>query len=179
METVDKLFKEKDYLPKTDLLTEVPNRMSFNEELSRELKRKARHPGNLSIIMFDIDHFKAVNDTFGHSRGDQVLKEISRIVSENIRETDFFARWGGEEFIILLPESSLEEAVNLAEKLLGKLEQNKFPVVGKITASFGVAQMCKGDIGETLTQRVDKALYKAKYKGRNRVEASWNNCNTV
>jgi diguanylate cyclase (GGDEF)-like protein len=119
--------------------------------------------------MYDIDHFKAVNDTHGHHAGDRVLTGLCRIVACNLRQTDVLARWGGEEFMILSPNCDAQQAFELAEKLRRLIEEFVFDEVGTMTCSFGVAQFQDGDTAEALTSRADAAMYAAKQKGRNRV----------
>ena len=119
--------------------------------------------------MFDIDHFKRVNDRYGHSYGDLVLKDLCRLIRGLIRQGDMLIRWGGEEFIILLPATEIDEAAQLAERIRQDVETERFPEVGSITISLGVAQLRKGDNIDSLLKRVDNALYHAKQSGRNRV----------
>ncbi|MDD4950438.1 diguanylate cyclase [Sulfuricurvum sp.] len=153
----------------TDFLTGLNNRSKFEEKINEEIKRSLRYNHPLSLIMIDIDHFKEVNDIYGHVCGDTILKEFSTLLSENIRQTDLLARWGGEEFVILCPHTDLEGAVNLAESLRGKIEEHTFCEVGLKTASFGVAQFQCDTDAILLFQRVDHALYQAKEQGRNKV----------
>ncbi|MDH5613320.1 MAG: diguanylate cyclase [Gammaproteobacteria bacterium] len=155
-----------------DPLTCIPNRRKFNEVLSYELQRESRYQKGLSLILCDLDHFKRINDEHGHNIGDEVLREFSRLVSENIRKTDIFARWGGEEFAILLPETDLSTAFEMAEKLRLVIEKHQLPNVGKYTASFGVTQVVKDDNEIKIINRADKALYKAKENGRNKVKSN-------
>ena len=122
--------------------------------------------------MFDIDHFKAVNDTYGHNVGDYVLKAIVDVIKKYIREADIFARYGGEEFIIIQPETAIEGAKVYAEKMRTIIEQTNFGKVKKITISVGVTIFNENDTIESITKKVDDALYKAKNKGRNRVEVA-------
>ena len=124
------------------------------------------------MIMFDIDHFKKVNDTYGHTVGDYVLQTLTQIVRENLREIDYLVRWGGEEFIIITPETDIEKAEVLAERIRKATENYIFDQVGAITISLGVAQLKKDDTEDTFIKRVDDAMYLAKQKGRNRVEVS-------
>lgn len=152
-----------------DPLTEIYNRHKFNEEIQRETDRSRRYGIEYSLIMFDIDHFKDVNDKFGHQVGDTLLKELAALVSANIRTTDIFARYGGEEFIIITPEVSAEGALKLAEKLRRVIEDNKFSHVGRMTCSFGVADHTKEMSAQELVHKTDAALYRAKAEGRNRV----------
>lgn len=119
--------------------------------------------------MFDIDHFKKVNDTYGHDVGDYVLESISKIIKTSVRETDIFARWGGEEFLILCAEINIENTEILAEKLRESIGTYNFENVGNITASFGVTIYDEKDDRDTFLKRVDEALYEAKENGRNRV----------
>lgn len=154
----------------TDSLTGALNRLKFNIIVLQEINRSSRYQTPLSLIMYDIDHFKEVNDTFGHQVGDNVLVQLTRTVAANLRESDFLARWGGEEFMIIAPQLTCEEAVGLAEKLRQLVEATSFDGVGKLTCSFGVSTFVPGDQAETLANRADRALYRAKSGGRNRVE---------
>jgi diguanylate cyclase (GGDEF)-like protein/PAS domain S-box-containing protein len=156
----------------TDVLTGIFNRLKFNDLLEAEIQRTMRHNSPLSLIMFDVDHFKKVNDTYGHHVGDDVLKDVTRIVNDKLRKYDFFARWGGEEFIILTPYNNLESARHLAERLRESIAEYPFAHGGRVTCSFGVAEFGEGDDSDTLPQRVDDALYKAKKSGRNKVETA-------
>ncbi len=153
----------------TDPLTGIFNRLKFNQELATEMARSWRYKTPLSVVMYDLDHFKAVNDTHGHQVGDRVLVGITRIAAGHIRQTDVLARWGGEEFMILTPNCDSQHAFELAEKLRRLIEEFDFAEVGTVTCSFGVAQFQDGDTAETLTSRADEALYAAKRAGRNRV----------
>ncbi|MDM8561432.1 diguanylate cyclase [Candidatus Parabeggiatoa sp. HSG14] len=154
----------------TDGLTGIYNRRKFEFFLATEIEKAIRYKTALSLIMFDIDHFKKVNDLYGHQSGDYVLQELSRIVINNIRSNDIFARWGGEEFMILVPNNDLENANQLAEKLRGIIATSPFENIPKITSSFGVVQFEHEESGEDFVHRVDELLYLAKHKGRNRVE---------
>jgi len=153
----------------TDPLTGIFNRLKFNQELAAEMARSGRYKTPLSVVMYDLDHFKAVNDTHGHQVGDRVLVGLCRIVAGRIRQTDVLARWGGEEFMILAPNCDSQQAFELAEKQRQLIEEFVFAEVGTVTCSFGVAQFQDGDTAETLTSRADAALYAAKQAGRNRV----------
>lgn len=154
----------------TDKLTQLYNRLKTDETLERELERSARSEIPFSLILLDIDHFKSVNDNFGHQVGDSVLVELANILKNNVRSMDVSGRWGGEEFLIILPETDKEGAMLVAEKLRMSIDQNSFARAGKITASFGVSVYNKDPSPETIVSRADSALYKAKEKGRNRVE---------
>lgn len=154
---------------RTDRLTGLWNRHHFETEIQREIDRAARYRHPATLLMFDIDHFKHVNDEYGHLAGDEVLKEVARCARDTMRTTDLPCRWGGEEFIVLMPETD-EEAVRAAEKLRQYIEAHEFAPVGRITISVGVAQLrVDDDIGGWM-RRVDAALYRAKARGRNRVE---------
>lgn len=163
--------KEVEFLSITDPLTGAFNRNRFNQACTHEIDMARRYGPPLSLVIIDIDHFKSINDTHGHLAGDSVLKEISTIIKQNIRSTDIFARWGGEEFMLLLPQTSQGNACTVAEKLRGLIEKYQFTQVGHITASFGISQFSNGNTQESLIQRCDDALYEAKHLGRNRVIA--------
>lgn len=155
----------------TDALTGALNRHGFNEVAAGELQRAQRYHRDLSLIIADVDHFKRINDSHGHAVGDLVLRELSRLIRENLRGTDIFARWGGEEFIILTPETSVEDAVQLAEKLRRLMESFRTEGLPAFTSSFGLAGCEKVDNLDTLFAKADQALYHAKEAGRNRVVA--------
>jgi diguanylate cyclase (GGDEF)-like protein len=170
LKIIDWLFKEKDYQAGTDPLTGLINRRRFIEFLDQEIARYQRHSEPLALVMFDIDDFKRVNDMYGHDTGDLVLREIAQLVSSEIRRTDILARWGGEEFMILLPNTTGEAATWFAEKLRAGIESHEFPQVGRATASFGVASLDEKETdGKTLIKHADQAMYTAKQEGRNRV----------
>lgn len=153
----------------TDPLTGIFNRRRFDEVLEIEIERAGRHKRKFSLIMFDIDHFKKVNDAFGHKTGDNVLRTITQIISRRMRLTDTFARWGGEEFMILVIETHVEGAKVFAERLREEIEKCCFDIDKKITCSFGVAGFNETDDTEAIIKRVDEALYEAKNSGRNKV----------
>ncbi|MBD3799543.1 MAG: GGDEF domain-containing protein [Epsilonproteobacteria bacterium] len=157
----------------TDQLTQIANRAYLILQLNYMLKTARRNNHPLSLIFMDIDHFKLINDTYGHRMGDGVLVELSIFVSQCIRESDIFGRWGGEEFVIILPNTGLNEAIMLAEKLRMMVESHQFDN-GHVTCSFGVAQMIDDDTKETLINRADRMLYVAKEDGRNRVRPKAN-----
>lgn len=154
----------------TDVLTGIFNRYKFDELFELELKKAKLNDTELCLILFDIDHFKDINDTFGHSAGDAALMDVARIVEQSIKRSDIFARWGGEEFVVLAPSTTLEGGVALAEKLKNEISSAHFDFVAKITSSFGVASYAHGDTADDLLKRADSALYTAKKNGRNRVE---------
>jgi two-component system, cell cycle response regulator len=153
-----------------DSLTGIANRREFNRILTSETDRVRRYGKPLSLVMYDIDFFKRVNDTFGHDVGDTVLQAVTGVVKENIRTVDVMARWGGEEFMVLMPQSNLAAARSTAEKLRQTIAQYSFDKVDKITASFGVTGFMPQDDVNSLLKRADDALYQAKKRGRNRVE---------
>lgn len=154
----------------TDQLTQLHNRMYLENSFHKEIKRAKRYNHPFAVIMLDIDHFKEVNDTYGHDVGDKVLVAISKILSEHIRETDILGRWGGEEFLIICPHTSSAEAYDLAEKLRTSIERCPIDVIGHKSCSFGVSVLDMGDEGyKEVVKRSDEALYTAKKSGRNRV----------
>lgn len=153
----------------TDALTGIANRTHFNLIFEHALHTAQREEGMLSIVFFDIDHFKNVNDTYGHMIGDEVLHHIASLVKSTLRKSDMVARWGGEEFILLLPNTSLGSAAGVAENLRAIIESEKFDVVEHISCSFGVSTLRGNEAGEELLQRIDELLYQAKKSGRNRV----------
>lgn len=155
----------------TDTLTNCFNRKMFHEMLTAEISRSERHNLMFSLVIFDIDNFKLVNDTFGHLVGDEVLKSVAQIGSTHIRKSDIFARWGGEEFTILLPETDLEGAVVVAEKVRHAIETFHNDKVGYKTCSFGIAEFepHQPDAINLIISRADKALYYAKENGKNMV----------
>lgn len=164
----DKKAVEK--LANTDELTGLMNRRNINSQLKNLDNIYKRYGAEYSVLIIDIDHFKKINDTYGHQRGDDVLVLFAAVLSENIRETDMCARWGGEEFIIACPNTSVDKAKVLAENLVRVCEQADFGGVGSITCSVGVSGICEKCSMEDVLKRADDALYFAKGSGRNRVE---------
>ena len=150
-----------------DNLTGIYNRHGVNEILNQKLEESKRTKNEFSIIFFDIDFFKKVNDTYGHDIGDFVLKNITNIVTSQIRASDIFARWGGEEFILFLPDTKLKNAIKVAQNLRQKIEEYAFGNVEKITCSFGVTTLQDQDSKESFIKRADILLYEAKESGRN------------
>lgn len=151
----------------TDELTQVPNRAKFNEDLQKEIDFFTRYKAPFCLVMFDIDLFKEVNDTYGHDTGDKVLQGLASLVNAHIRTTDILARWGGEEFVIIFNQMHLQEAFDVTETLRKKVQANSFYKNLSVTCSFGIAQITLQDTKNTLFKRVDKALYEAKRSGRN------------
>jgi diguanylate cyclase (GGDEF)-like protein len=150
-----------------DPLTKLYNRRVFELFLQQEMAAARRYQRPLSLVIMDLDHFKKVNDVFGHQVGDRVLEDVARILRDATRNCDLPARWGGEEMAVLLPETDPNGAKRMAENLRQKIEEHLFPEAGKITASFGVASMSDGE--PDLFSLADKALYQAKKTGRNKV----------
>lgn len=154
----------------TDPLTGLGNRRHLDERLQAEFSRAQRYNNSLCVVMTDIDHFKGINDTYGHNIGDHVLKMFATHLQEAVRASDFVARFGGEEFILVLPETTLQGALLLAERIRATLERKDFSgIERRITASFGVTVTKKGDTLEEILLRADRALYVSKETGRNRV----------
>jgi diguanylate cyclase (GGDEF)-like protein len=154
----------------TDSLTRLANRRLFIDLLEKAISFARRHEQTLSVIMADLDHFKAINDTYGHQTGDQVLVAFAQVLQTSIRQEDLAARFGGEEFILMLPGIALEQAAVLGERLRENLENLAIPgLKTRVTASFGIAQYRPDDTLETLVKRADEGLYAAKAAGRNRV----------
>ncbi|MDQ3863910.1 MAG: GGDEF domain-containing protein [Actinomycetota bacterium] len=162
-------------LAHTDQLTGVANRRELYSELKKETDKSERYGRPLSIIFFDLDHFKSVNDTYGHDCGDGVLREVVRATQRVLRATDRLGRWGGEEFVVLAPETDLRQASRLAERLRVEIANHRHGTGAAVTASLGFAEYeATRDTAETLLKRADQALYKAKFLGRNRAEpADW------
>ena len=157
-------------LATVDSLTGIANRQKIDNDLNKAYNAFQRYNTAFSLIMFDIDFFKSVNDSYGHDRGDKVLKELADLVQSRIRESDTLARWGGEEFMILLPYTGRSEATAAAENIRLSVEEHQFPIPGKLTASFSVvAPLSKAESLEKLFKRMDEKLYTAKHLGRNRV----------
>lgn len=155
----------------TDPLTGILNRRAFHKILKREISFARRHSLPLSFVMIDIDHFKRINDTYGHEMGDRILKRFARIIIKSIRHEDIFARFGGEEFILLLPNTDINSAFSVCERIRQKIEKTKFKgIKERITASFGITELLQQDKELDVLKRADEALYEAKRKGRNRCE---------
>ncbi len=153
-----------------DGLTNVYNRNKFDETLEEELQRASRYENDLSIAIIDIDKFKDFNDTYGHLIGDEVLIMVAQYVNKNLRETDTFARWGGEEFVILFKNTSKEDARAVSDKLRDEISGLSHHSAGNVTVSFGITSYQNGDTLKSIFKRCDDALYIAKENGRNRVE---------
>jgi len=150
-----------------DALTKIYNRHGVNEILNQKLEESKREKKDFSIIFFDIDFFKRVNDTYGHDMGDYVLVNIAKVVNSEIRASDIFARWGGEEFILFLPNTDKQASVEVAQKLRVSIQEHAFSHIDKITCSFGVTALQESDDKVSFLKRADKLLYQAKESGRN------------
>ena len=153
----------------TDHLTGLSNRREFLDRYELEKKRMERYGGHLSIAIMDIDYFKAINDTFGHEVGDQVLVQLAQLLESNIRETDMVARWGGEEFLFLLTSAEIGEAEKCIEKLMNVIRNHDFGFGQKVTCSFGLTVLRTEDTWDMVISRADLLLYQAKTLGRDRV----------
>jgi diguanylate cyclase (GGDEF)-like protein len=152
-----------------DNLTEIYNRQYFNDLFDQEISRAERYQRHLSLVIFDIDHFKLINDTFGHLTGDSILQELATLMQSQIRESDILARWGGEEFVLLILETDRAAAHALAEKFCRSIAVHIFSQDQQITCSFGVTTYIPGEGATDFLNRADQALYQAKETGRNRV----------
>lgn len=167
LEAQNKVFK---LLSITDALTGLFNRLKLDEDLSYAIKRSNRTKSEFSIILLDIDHFKWVNDQFGHLFGDELLKAFSSLLVSSVRESDIVGRWGGEEFLIICPDTGLQGCKKLAEKLRKTITEYTFSEEKVFSASLGIAVHQQDEKADALVGRVDKALYRAKEQGRNRLE---------
>jgi len=159
-------------MTRTDRLTGLANRRRLEEALTTEVLRARRYGKPFSVILLDIDHFKDVNDVFGHQAGDNVLIAIAGLLTRTARETDVVGRFGGEEFLLVCPETEIQVVAALAERLRMEFAATDFPLVGQVTSSFGVAEFAQGDSMKSLVERADQALYRAKDSGRNCVEVA-------
>ncbi len=161
----------------TDPLTGIPNRKAFDTELANSIERVNENGEPLSLLMCDIDHFKIFNDTWGHQTGDQVLRLVANCISENVKGRDSAARFGGEEFVVILPQTALSDAERLADQIRTKVESKKLvkkstgDILGAITISIGVAQFDLRENATDFVRRADACLYAAKHGGRNRVSS--------
>ncbi|MBP0049853.1 GGDEF domain-containing protein [Marinobacterium sp. AK62] len=157
---------------RTDPLTGLPNRLAFDQKFDEELKRFQRYGTPFSLCVGDLDKFKSINDQYGHLAGDKVLRLTAKVLRNHLREVDFIARFGGEEFVILLPSTTAEEAKQAAEKIRQAVEKSPFNFQGQpvqVTISIGGAEVRQDDTSESLFERADKSMYEAKQAGRNRV----------
>ena len=169
----NKALKQKEFYYERsthDYLTQTYNRQYFDELYDVEIERAKRYKHPISLILFDIDDFKKINDSFGHDFGDKVLVKLSSLVKDIIRDSDVFARWGGEEFIILMPHSDLKQAMHKAQEIRAAIANLKIDDLDQITCSFGVIQIDEFKNAHSSFKKVDQALYQAKANGKNRVE---------
>ena len=173
---VEALYHEEIYrLTITDGLTQVANQRHFADFLEREIVRAARHSRPLSMVLFDVDHFKRTNDEYGHLAGDRVLQGIAAVVVKQVRRDELLARYGGEEFAVVLPETSAGAAAMFGERIRAAVEEAAFDYDGEVlraTISVGVAALESAEDLEALVARADAHLYRAKHEGRNRVVSS-------
>ncbi|VAW96085.1 diguanylate cyclase/phosphodiesterase (GGDEF & EAL domains) with PAS/PAC sensor(s) [hydrothermal vent metagenome] len=166
-------LEETQQLAYRDVLTGIPNRQAYEERIAEEIARCRRYGSRLCMIVWDVDKFKAVNDNYGHAAGDRVLKVVSGILNKQTRGTDFLARFGGEEFVMLLPETDIDATLIVAEKLRVTISETAFHFRDNevpVTISGGIAELVKDETANSLFERTDKALYEAKENGRNRIE---------
>jgi diguanylate cyclase len=166
-------LKDEQRLSSVDALTNIPNRLAYEQRLGEELERWKRFKQPTCLAVFDVDHFKRINDTYGHRAGDRVLRAVADRLAARIRRTDFIARYGGEEFVLLLPGTPIQNALGLLEDLRRSIASVGFHYRGTpiaITVSGGVTEFTPNDTAARAFDRADKALYQAKQNGRNRVE---------
>ncbi|WP_141523185.1 MULTISPECIES: sensor domain-containing diguanylate cyclase [Bacillus] len=166
---LDELYQEQERLATIDSLTEIYNRLKFQQILEEKWENTKRDNQKIALILFDIDDFKKVNDTYGHDFGDLALIQLAELMKSKIESQHIFARWGGEEFIILVTNTTEKEAFQVAESLRFFIETKQFSGISKLTASFGIALYEPGIMREELVQRADIALYEAKKNGKNQV----------
>jgi len=158
-----------------DALTGVSNRSSFETSLDREISLSKRNTQALSLLVIDIDHFKSVNDNFGHAAGDEVLKVVASTIQKNMRDSDLLFRYGGEEFVAILNDSDCEEALEVAERILNSVKSNVIEYQGQelsVSVSIGLTCLDKSDVRESFFNRADHALYEAKHLGRDQVKVA-------
>lgn len=163
------ILRELELWATTDKLTELANRRHLEQRGETEVARAIRYHAPLSVLLIDLDHFKLINDREGHHMGDQVLVEVAKVIRNSVRVTDLPGRWGGEEFLVLIPNTPAEQAVTLAEKLRRTIAERRFPCERTVSASIGIADHQNTETLEDMLRRADTALYKAKQAGRNRV----------
>jgi diguanylate cyclase (GGDEF)-like protein len=152
----------------TDSLTQVASRDRLEQRAALEVLRSAQEQQPLALLVFDIDHFKKINDEFGHHVGDQALQQLARLAQQSLRPFDLLGRFGGDEFVVLLPQTPVAAALHIAERIIEQLQQVRIADTHQLTASFGVAGLQPDEDYEQLFRRADRALYQAKLAGRNR-----------
>jgi diguanylate cyclase (GGDEF)-like protein len=165
---ISKRSLEYKYEASFDNLTQIYNRNMFNRVIEDKITQAKIHKKQFVLVLFDIDHFKNVNDTYGHLVGDEILKELSSLIKSHIRDSDLFARWGGEEFILAL-DVDIERGLSIAENLRKYVENKEFSEVENMSCSFGITEFRDSDTLDKMVKRADEALYKAKNSGRNKV----------
>jgi diguanylate cyclase (GGDEF)-like protein len=168
--SIENEMEDLEYKAHNDQLTDIYNRHYFNQHLINEIEKYKRDKNPFSLVIFDIDNFKSVNDEHGHQIGDQILQEITLLLKTKIRKYDILARWGGEEFVILLQGTTQQNAKKVAEYIRKVIENSKFVGNLEVTCSFGIAEVSSIDDHEDLVKKADVALYRAKNDGKNRVE---------
>ena len=161
--------KELEFLSSHDKLTNIYNRSKFDQLLEYELEQYTRYKKTFSLAMLDIDYFKRINDNYGHQVGDSVLIEIVKVIKNQIRESDVISRWGGEEFMIMLPYTNIDESHIVMKKIQISIQNHTFQSVGKMTLSSGLSEVLVDDTAFSIMKRIDSALYKAKESGRNSI----------
>ena len=171
-ERVIRTNAEMEHLAHTDFITELGNRRRMERLLGQEVKMVERYGDSLSLLILDLDRFKRVNDAFGHPVGDQVLREVAALLAAETRSTDHLGRWGGEEFVLILPRTERRAALEMAQRILARVRGYQFTEVGSITVSIGGATWEIGELPRDLIRRADDALYTAKEEGRDRVAMS-------
>lgn len=167
-EALNKISKEYAILAITDRLTNLYNRYKLDEILNSNKDLADRYESSFGVIMVDIDHFKNINDTFGHQVGDEVLKTFASILLNSSRKSDIAGRWGGEEFLIIAPNATKESIITFAENLRAEIEKFQFEKIGQLSISLGASIYQENESIEELIKRADKALYTSKKRGRNR-----------
>ena len=161
------LVRERDHLARTDPVTGLMNRRAAEEVLEREASRAQRFGSRISVGLIDLDHFKQVNDRFGHGTGDEVLRRVADVANKTLRASDMAARWGGEEFLVVLTDTGFEGALMCAERIRAAVERLELARVGNVTISAGVSELVRGEEVSIALLRADELLYKAKSAGRN------------
>lgn len=169
-EALEKAQRHLERLAITDTMTGLYNRAKTDDVLSHEVRRRERSVQPLAVVLMDVDHFKRINDRHGHHAGDRALRELAELLLERSRQSDCLGRWGGEEFLLICPETNATGAAVLAEALRAAVAGHSFSTGQPVTVSFGIAEYQPADTPERLVERADKALYRAKRNGRNRVE---------
>ena len=170
---LEKLLQQTMVLAITDKLTGLYNRLEIDKRLDEAIAGFKRYGTAFSVLIVDVDNFKRVNDVFGHQKGDWCLQKTAEILKERMRKTDVLGRWGGEEFIVICPNTHLAESVLLGESIRKAIEEESFDIEGNYTVSIGISSVQKDDEANCIIKRADENLYLAKSKGRNRVEPDY------